>query len=158
MPSGRLWMVTASASIIVRESFDFGPSAVCAPMCRCGVNSSINSRNAIPAKNPTAAGITPLSPADSSPSRGAAISIDGISSDHTLAATITPLANPNSVFCILSGISFFMKKTKAEPSIVPISGSSIPMITAFISLIFHAAKMHISHQMGIPRSGYFREE
>ena len=33
--------------------------------------------------------------------RSPAISIDGISSDHTLAATITPLAKPSSVFCIL---------------------------------------------------------
>ena len=33
--------------------------------------------------------------------RSPAISIDGISSDHTLAVTITPLAKPNSVFCIL---------------------------------------------------------
>ena len=75
--------------------------------------------------------------------------------DHTLAATITPLAKPSSVFCILSGISFFMKKTKAEPSIVPSSGSSIPMIMAFITLIFHAAKMHIFCQIGIPINGYF---
>jgi hypothetical protein len=42
-----------------------------------------------------------------------------------------------------------MKKTKAEPNIVPSSGSSIPMITAFISLIIHAAKMQIFCQMGI---------
>ena len=50
-----------------------------------------------------------------------------------LAATITPLANPNSVFCSRSGISFFMKKTNADPSMVPNKGSSIPIITAFIT-------------------------
>ena len=90
--------------------------------------------------------------------RSPAISIDGISSDHTLAATITPLANPSSVFYILSGISFFMKKTKAEPSIVPSSGSSIPMIMAFITLLFHTAKMHIFCQIGVPINGYFAGE
>jgi hypothetical protein len=48
-----------------------------------------------------------------------------------------------------------MKKTKAEPSIVPSNGSSIPMIMAFITLFFHAAKMHIFCQKGIPINGYF---
>jgi hypothetical protein len=94
----------------------------------------------MPARKPTAAGST----------RSPAMSIDGISSDHTLAATITPLAKPNSVFCILSVISFFMKKMKAEPSIVPSSGSCIPMIMAFITLLFHTAKMHIYCQIGTP--------
>ena len=54
--------------------------------------------------------------------------------DQTLAATITPLANPNSVFCSRSGISFFMKKTNADPSMVPNSGSSIPIMIAGILL------------------------
>lgn len=85
----------------------------------------------MPARNPTAAGTT----------LSRAISIDGISSDHTLAATITPLANPSSVFCSRSGMSFFMKKTNADPSIVPIKGINIPMITAFMTLNNLAAKI-----------------
>ena len=71
-----------------------------------------------------------------------AISIEGISSDQTPAATITPLANPNSVFFSRSGISFFMKKTKADPSTVPAKGSNIPIISAFILSIIHAAKIN----------------
>ena len=58
-----------------------------------------------------------------------------------LAATITPLANPKSVFCSRSGISFFIKKTKADPSIVPSKGSVIPIISAFMPLKFHSAKI-----------------
>ena len=66
--------------------------------------------------------------------------MDGISSDHTLAATITPLANPNSVFCSRSGISFFMKKTDADPNMVPNKGNNIPIITGFISFHFFRQK------------------
>ena len=76
----------------------------------------------MPARKPTAAG-TIFSPA---------ISMLGISSDHTLAATITPLAKPNRVFCNRSGISLRIKNTNAEPSIVPASGSSIPIISVLI--------------------------
>ena len=78
----------------------------------------------MPARKPTAAGTTLLP----------VISIDGISSDHTLAATITPLAKPSSVFCRRSGISFRMKKTNADPSIVPARGSNNPMIKTPINL------------------------
>ena len=47
--------------------------------------------------------------------------------DHTEAATITPEAKPNNAFCTRTGIWSFMKKTNAEPSIVPSSGKSNPM-------------------------------
>ena len=60
------------------------------------------------------------------------ISIAGISSDHTDAATITPDAKPNNAFCKLTDISSFMKNTKAEPSIVPNSGISSPMVNVVI--------------------------
>ena len=56
------------------------------------------------------------------------MSIAGISSDHTDAATITPDAKPNNDFCNRSDISFFIKNTKAEPSIEPSSGISNPII------------------------------
>ena len=127
IPSGRLWMVTAKASIAVFERCDRIPSGLSVPICRWGVSSSIISRNPIPNRNPTAAGKTDHRPLS------AAISIDGISSDHTDAATITPDAKPNSDFCSLGDMSFFMKNTKAEPSIVPSSGIKRPMINVVIS-------------------------
>ena len=57
----------------------------------------------------------------------------GISSDHTEAATITPDAKPNSDFCSRADISSFMKNTKAEPSIVPSSGISSPMVNVVVT-------------------------
>ena len=47
-----------------------------------------------------------------------------MSSDHTEAATITPEAKPSRTFCKSSGMSFFMKKTKADPRAVPRKGIS----------------------------------
>ena len=49
-------------------------------------------KNKIPSKNPAAAGINAYFPISSD------ISIAGIRSDHTDAATITPDANPRSIF------------------------------------------------------------
>ena len=126
MPSGRLCMVTASANIAVRESLLRGPSGVLVPMWRWGVSSSMNSRNAIPNRKPTAAGATAHGPALAS------MSIAGISSDHTEAATITPEAKPNNVFCRRGDISSFMKNTKAEPSMVPSRGMNSPTVSGVI--------------------------
>ena len=81
----------------------------------------------MPRRNPTAAGITDHLPLSAS------ISIAGMSSDHTDAATITPEAKPRSDFCSRTDISPRMKNTKAEPSIVPSSGTSSPMINVIIS-------------------------
>lgn len=58
------------------------------------------------------------------------ISMAGMSSDQTDAATITPEANPNSDFCKRSDISPFIRKTNAAPSIVPNRGISNPMTNA----------------------------
>lgn len=63
------------------------------------------------------------------------ISIPGISNDQTEAATITPEANPNRIFCSRSGISFFIKKTKADPSAVPRKGIIKAIIVAFIETV-----------------------
>ena len=73
-----------------------------------------------------AAGITDHAPLPTS------ISIEGISSDHTDAATITPEAKPNSDFCSRTDISSFIIKTKAELSIVPSSGISRPIINVVV--------------------------
>ena len=126
MPSGRLWMVTASANIAVLERCERGPSGLSAPICRCGVSSSIISRNPIPNRNPTAAGMTDHRPLS------APISIAGISSDHTDAATITPEAKPSNDFCSRGDISPRMKKTNAAPSIVPKRGIKSPIINVVI--------------------------
>ena len=85
----------------------------------------------MPAKKPMAAG----------PIRSPLIVMDGISSDHTLAATITPLAKPNMDFCSRSGISLRIRNTHAEPSTVPAKGINIPIITAFIIVMFSDAKI-----------------
>ena len=60
------------------------------------------------------------------------ISIAGIISDQTAAATITPEAKPSNVFWNNSGISFFIKNTKAEPRAVPKNGISKAVKIAFI--------------------------
>ncbi|MBQ7686660.1 MAG: hypothetical protein IJT28_05465, partial [Bacteroidaceae bacterium] len=65
----------------------------------------------------------------------AAISIEGISGDHTDAATITPDAKPSNVFCNRTDISPRIKNTKAEPSIVPSSGINSPIINVVV--IYH---------------------
>jgi hypothetical protein len=58
------------------------------------------------------------------------ISIDGIRSDHTDAATMTPDANPISAFRRVSDISRFIKKTNDEPNTVPRKGIINAIITA----------------------------
>ena len=83
--------------------------------------SSISNKKPIPNRKPTAAGNTDHAPFSSS------ISMAGMSSDQTEAATITPDAKPSKDFCTRSGMSFFIKNTKAEPSIVPSKGISNPI-------------------------------
>ena len=80
----------------------------------------------MPIKNPTAAGTTDHAPLS------AFSSIAGMSNDQTDAATITPEANPNNNFCNRTDISSFIRKTNAEPSIVPNSGSRIPIINVVV--------------------------
>ena len=82
----------------------------------------------MPNKNPMAAGSTAHLPLSVS------ISIEGISSDHTDAATITPEAKPNNDFCTRADISSFIRKTNAEPNIVPNSGINSPMISVVITI------------------------
>ena len=79
-------MVTARASMAVRESRECGPSGVLVPKWRWGVKLSIAKRKPIPSRKPTADGSTDQAPLACS------ISIAGMSSDHTDAATITPEA------------------------------------------------------------------
>ena len=62
--------------------------------------------------------------------------MEGISSDHTEAATITPEAKPNSDFCKRGDMSFFMKKTNAAPSIVPNKGINKLTVIPILSVIF----------------------
>ena len=84
----------------------------------------MSSRKAKPASSPTVGRTMDEVPCP--------ISMAGIISDHTDAATITPEANPNRIFCSNCGISRFIKNTKAEPRAVPRNGISKAMITGFI--------------------------
>ena len=59
----------------------------------------------------------------------------GMSNDHTDAATITPDAKPNNDFCNLGDMSFFMKKTKAAPSIVPNKGINKPRVMPIMVIV-----------------------
>ncbi len=53
----------------------------------------------------------------------------GIKRLQTEAATITPAANPVSALCTLLPNVFFIKKTQAEPAVVPIKGIKSPINT-----------------------------
>ena len=129
MPSGMLCSVTARTSIVVFFREVFGPSASCVPRCRCGITRSITSKNAMPKSMPVAAGTNANRPIP------AAISIDGIKSDQTDAATMTPDAKPSSPFCSSSLSLSFKKNTHAEPSVVPTSGIINPQKTVILPLI-----------------------
>jgi hypothetical protein len=56
---------------------------------------------------------------------------DGIISDHTDAATITPAAKPSNMLCMRADTSRRAKSTIDAPIIVPIKGISI-MVKIFI--------------------------
>ena len=64
------------------------------------------------------------------------ISIAGIKSDHTEAATIMPDAKPRSAFWTPARISFFNKNTHAAPSAVPANGIIIPKNIFIYSPVF----------------------
>ena len=78
------------------------------------------------------------------------ISMDGMISDHTDAATMTPDANPSRTFCTTDGMSRFIKKTKADPSAVPRKGINKVAITGLILLISISAKFGKTRQNGNP--------
>ena len=59
----------------------------------------------------------------------------GMSNDQTAAATMTPEAKPSRVFCTRSDMSPFMKKTNAEPSMVPSNGMSRPIAMVLIIIV-----------------------
>ena len=84
----------------------------------------MRSRNANPASRPMVTGTIEalLEP----------ISMAGIMSDQTDAATMTPDAKPRRAFWSPSGMSFFMKNTKADPRAVPRKGIIKAVKTAFM--------------------------
>ena len=120
IPSGMLWRVTASTSMVSRLKLLWGPSAFSLPRCRWGTSWSISSRKAMPSRKPTAAGRKASRP------RWADWSMAGMSRDHTAAATITPEAKPKRAFCTRGWIWRFRKKTHPAPSVVPNRGRSSP--------------------------------
>ena len=84
------------------------------------------SKNKIPNIKPAAAGTQAILPCS------VAISMDGMSNDHTEAAIITPDAKPNSAFSTLLFILFFITNTMAAPRVVPTNGIINPVVK-FIS-------------------------
>ena len=127
IPSGILCIVTASISIVVLFSF------VSLLNLKYGTIMSINSRNNIPDAKPIDGKIHAIF------SFASSISIAGINSDHTLAAIITPDANPNKNLSNSFFMFFFIKKTSAEPRVVPINGRSKPTDIFIISpVVFYS--------------------
>ena len=82
----------------------------------------------MPSRKPTSAGTHAVFPAAD------AISIAGMSSDHTLAAIITPEAKPSRTLRRRWFISLFKKKTMAAPREVPARGISTPAAIFHVSL------------------------
>ena len=77
---------------------------------------SIRKRKTMPKAKPIKAGSQEILP------RCRAKSIDGINSDQTEAAIITPAANPKRIFSVLGFILSFIKNTVKAPKLVPING------------------------------------
>ena len=66
----------------------------------------------------------------------ALISMAGMSSDHTEAASITPEAKPSSDFRKRGDMSFFIKKTNDAPNIVPNNGINNPTVIPMTIYLF----------------------
>ena len=81
--------------------------------------SQISQENIKAIKEATAAGINDNLPISSD------ISKDGINSDHTDAATMTPDANPSRDFCTSGFNSPVINSTQAAPKNVPTNGIQI---------------------------------
>ena len=96
------------------------PSGDEAPICKCGISVSNSSRKNTPNTNPTAAGTHAHLPIAS------LICMLGISSDHTLAATITPDAKPSSNLFQRALHSPRSRNTIAAPNTVPDKGNNNP--------------------------------
>ena len=86
----------------------------------------------MPQKNPVTAGRNARRP------RSAERFMDGIRSDHTDAATMTPDAKPRRPFSTFCRIPFLIKYTHAAPSVVPANGIRIPrIIFPIFSIVFY---------------------
>ena len=120
MPSGMLWSVTARTIMVVRFQWAGKPSAWSLPMCRWGSRPSSSISAAPPSTKPPPTGSKMLLPASS------AISMAGMSSDHTDAAIITPAAKPRNTFCMVWDISFLKKNTMPAPSTVARQVKPVP--------------------------------
>ena len=127
MPSGRLWSVTASTSIVDLPRPQLLPSGQSEPRCRCGMMVSSSRRKPTPNMKPAAAGSQPVTFCCS------ASSMAGMMSDQTEAAIMTPEAKPRSSFWIPGLTSPFRKKTKQEPRAVPRKGMSMPRAVLRVS-------------------------
>ena len=112
MPSGILCRVTASTSIRVRRR-EVWPSRQWKDSgAKWGSRASMASKNAMPRADPPAAG--------SQPARcsSRAFSMEGMSRDHTLAASITPAAKPSITRCSPGELWRRNRKTTQAPRAV----------------------------------------
>ena len=127
MPSGMLCSVTASTTMVVRFRWAGGPSGSSLPMCRWGSRRSSSIRNTPPSTKPPPAASSALWPCSS------AISMAGMSSDHTDAAIITPAAKPRKARCSPAPMSFLNKNTVPAPSTVAKQVAPVPSIAKYNS-------------------------
>ena len=128
IPSGILWRMMASTSMVVRFSWVWGPSGWPLLWCRWGMVRSNASRNSTPSQNPITAGRKAHLPSS------AACSIAGIRRLQTDAAAITPAANPVRARWSVSPMPRSRKKTQPAPRDVPRKGrNSSPRIRSVMS-------------------------
>ncbi len=120
MPSGILWRVTASISMVFRLNWERGPSGSGLFWCRWGMVRSRRRRNRMPSQNPMAAGRKAHWPRD------ADWFMEGMRRLHMEAAVMTPAAKPVRARRRLVRRVPFIRKTQAEPKVVPRKGRRMP--------------------------------
>lgn len=117
MPSGMLCIVTAKSIMAVLENRPLSnPSGFVLFKCRCGTMLSISKRKTMPKAKPIKAGNQEILP------RCRAKSIDGINSDQTEAAIITPAGKSQKNFLLVLDYLIFHKKHGKSSKLVPING------------------------------------
>ena len=115
-----VWSVTARTIMVVRFQWAGRPSASLLPIWRWGSSPSSAIKNTPPSKNPPPTGSKIPLPSAS------AMSMAGISSDHTAAAIIPPAAKPKNTFWVVCDISFLKQNTIAAPRTVARQVKPVP--------------------------------
>ena len=130
IPSGMLWKVMARTSRMLRRLAG-GRSCRSRSGERWGSRASMLRRKAMPSTEPPAAGSQPGRPMSS------ARCMAGMSSDHMLAAIITPAAKPSMIWCRAEAACLRKKNTVAEPAAVSRAVKPVPQAaqrSAFVTI------------------------